>query len=92
MDEFDFWQQKIIQFFHDPVAKPFSGLRKGQKQSEIGKELFDAFQKLREGRKLRHWYKSADWAAAGSGRDALPRRSSRAKPALTDPSRALRPD
>ena len=71
MDEFDFWQQKIIQFFHDPVAKPFSGLRKGESQSKIGKELFDAFQKLKEGRKLRHWYKSADWAAAGADRPML---------------------
>lgn len=72
MKAFEFWQQKIIQFFHDPPAKPFGGIPKvsgGLKQ--ITERLFDLFQEHNQGRKWRHWYKSADWAASGADRPML---------------------
>lgn len=80
MNELDFWRQKLIQFFHDPPAKPFSGAkirkdadgtRLSGKHAQIAKALFDAFQQHNTERKLRHWYKSADWAASGADRPML---------------------
>lgn len=72
MDKFAFWQQKIIQFFHDPVSKPFGGIpRVTGKLNYIAERLFDTFQENNTGRKLRYWYKSADWAAAGADRPML---------------------
>ena len=63
MDDRAFWQQKLIQFFHDPPAKPFAGTKKAGRLKTVANALFDAFQASREGRKLRFWFKSADWAA-----------------------------
>ncbi|SER20127.1 CRISPR-associated protein Cmr2 [Solimonas aquatica] len=71
MDELAFWQQKLIQFFHDPPAKPFSGNPKAGTQKKVAVALFDAFQQANKERKLRYWYKSADWAAAGADRPML---------------------
>jgi CRISPR-associated protein Cmr2 len=71
MNDLAFWQQKIIQFFHDPPAKPFAGNRKVGKHTKIAKELFEVFQTFNQGQKLRYWYKSADWAAAGADRPML---------------------
>ena len=80
MNDLDFWRQKLIQFFHDPPGKPFSGakVRKGpdgkrlsNKHEDIAEALFDVFQKHNEERKLRYWYKSADWAASGADRPML---------------------
>lgn len=71
MDAFAFWQQKIIQFFHDPPSKPFGGTKKTGKHTTIAKALFDRFQTFNEGRKWRYWFKAADWAAAGADRPML---------------------
>ncbi|MEO5367096.1 MAG: type III-B CRISPR-associated protein Cas10/Cmr2 [Magnetococcus sp. WYHC-3] len=71
MKEFAFWQQKIIQFFHDPPGKPFTGT-KGKAHVAIANALFDAFQKFNEDeKKWRLIYKSADWAATGADRPML---------------------
>ncbi|MQX37565.1 type III-B CRISPR-associated protein Cas10/Cmr2 [Roseospira navarrensis] len=72
MNAFQFWQQKIIQVFHDPPAKPFGGIPKvsGGLKS-ITERLFDLFQEHIQGRKWRHRYKAADWAASGADRPML---------------------
>ena len=71
MDDLAFWRQKLIQFFHDPPAKPFTGTPKTGKHTKVANALFDVFQDANKQRKLRHWYKSADWAAAGADRPLL---------------------
>lgn len=71
MDELAFWQQKLIQFFHDPPGKPFASLPGAGGQKKVAQRIFDAFQQHGEARKWRHWYKAADWAAAGADRPNL---------------------
>jgi len=71
MNAFQFWQQKIIQFFHDPPAKPFTGTPKTGKHTKVAQRLFEIFQTFNEGRKWRPIYKTADWAAAGADRPNL---------------------
>ncbi|MBL8470833.1 MAG: type III-B CRISPR-associated protein Cas10/Cmr2, partial [Rhodocyclaceae bacterium] len=73
MNELAFWQQKLIQFFHDPPGKPFTGTAKTGKHSVVAQALFEAFQRFNthDRRKLRYIYKSADWAAAGADRSML---------------------
>lgn len=71
MEKFALWQQKIIQFFHDPPAKPFGGTPRTGTLKKIANDLFDAFQEHNKGPNWRHWYKSADWATAGADRPLL---------------------
>ncbi len=71
MTPFAFWQQKIIQFFHDPPAKPFGGTPKTGRLTKIANDLFDLFQEHNQGRKWRYWYKASDWAASGADRPML---------------------
>jgi CRISPR-associated protein Cmr2 len=71
VDEYAFWQQKLIQLFHDPLAKPFTGTPKTGKQAKVAQDLFNAFQAFNEGRKWRYLYRAADWVAAGADRPNL---------------------
>ncbi|WP_315783316.1 MULTISPECIES: type III-B CRISPR-associated protein Cas10/Cmr2 [unclassified Bradyrhizobium] len=71
MDDFAFWQQKLIQFFHDPPAKPFAGTPRTGRHTKVAQNLFDAFQRHNEGRKWRPYFRAADWAAAGADRPLL---------------------
>lgn len=72
MDEFEFWQRKINQFFHDPQAKPFAGLpglKMGQKK--LSRDLLKIA--AASVRKDEYWNhnNSADYATAGADRPML---------------------
>jgi CRISPR-associated protein Cmr2 len=71
MDERAFWQQKLIQFFHDPPGKPFASLPGAGGLGNAARTIFDAFQQHGEKRRWRYWYKAGDWAAAGADRPNL---------------------
>lgn len=67
MDERQFWQQKIIQFFHDPPGKPFVGFLGAGKHTDLAKKLFDVFQTNNQ-KRLRYFIRTPDWASAGADR------------------------
>lgn len=71
MDEFAFWQQKLIQFFHDPPGKPFASLPRAGGHTKVARQIFDAFQQHGEKRQWRYSYRVADWAASGADRPYL---------------------
>lgn len=71
MDEHAFWRQKIIQFFHDPPAKALASVPGRGGHARVARELFDVFQHFNVEKKLRYWFKPADWAAAGADRPLL---------------------
>ncbi len=67
MDELQFWKQKVVQFFHDPPAKPFAFYPGTGGHQVIAKALFSQFT-----RQDRFWYeKRPDWAASGADRPML---------------------
>lgn len=64
MDALQFWKQKVIQFFHDPVGKPFAFYPGSGGHKEMARALFERFSGLDK-----YWYnRRPDWAAAGADR------------------------
>ena len=69
MDKMQFWRQKLIQFFHDPVNKPLTGYGFAGKQVEFAKK----YAELAIGHRIytNKFTRPADWAAAGADRPVL---------------------
>lgn len=71
MDELEFWQQKIVQAFHDPPGKVYLFYARVGKHYAVAQELFDRFVE-RDGSDRRYFYrKRPDRAAAGADRPVL---------------------
>lgn len=71
MKDHAFWQQKLIQLFHDPPNKPFTGYGTVRGHKAVAEQIFDIVQAHNTDREWRHWFKPADWAAAGADRPML---------------------
>jgi CRISPR-associated protein Cmr2 len=67
MEEYQFWQQKLVQFFHDPPAKPYASFPGRGGHRQIASELFETF----TGLPLRHVNGTPDWAMSGADRPML---------------------
>ncbi len=67
MDETAFWQQKLVQFFHDPPGKPYASYSGSGGHKVVAGKLFRAF----TGVDLKFVHNPPDWAAAGADRPML---------------------
>src|SRR5262245_49646716 len=67
MDESAFWQQKLVQFFHDPPAKPYASYPGSGGHRRVAAALFERF----TGLDLRYINPVPDWAMAGADRPML---------------------
>ena len=67
MDKLSFWKQKIVQFFHDPPAKPYAWYPGTGGHANIAKKLFEYF----TGKPLEWYNKFPDLAASGADRPLL---------------------
>jgi CRISPR-associated protein Cmr2 len=64
MDELKFWQQKIVQAFHDPPGKPYAFFPGAGGHAALAKRLFKTF----TANELKFSAKRPDFAAAGADR------------------------
>lgn len=67
MDELSFWKQKLVQFFHDPAAKPFASYPGSGGHAKIAADMFRRFTQ----QTLRFYNRFPDWAASGADRPML---------------------
>jgi CRISPR-associated protein Cmr2 len=67
MDEIAFWQQKLIQFLHDPPAKPYSSYPDRGGHRTIAAGLLERFSKLG----MKYLSPAPDWAASGADQPVL---------------------
>ena len=66
MDEKMFWRQKLIQYFHDPLNKPYTGYSKAGSQKSFIRKYSELF--LNKAVYLGRVTRPADWIAAGADR------------------------
>jgi CRISPR-associated protein Cmr2 len=85
VNSLEFWQEKIRQFFHDPLGKPYTWYPRSGGHEKVAAELFKRFSGLKDFR----YSRPPDWATTGADRAALTQPWGRRQVAVHWPSHPL---